>query len=652
VIVVIAATLSTPVAAQSQFQPDQATSPTHADIEAQDRLIAAQEALLNVYRCMFWIDVKVVSGGCSSGKPRQAATQPGSFQGTPTNQESMARQQLIGAQELLLNTMRCRFEIDTQIVPEGCSKSDQTPANMVTIHLPSAVPKGRCADLLADGVYDWERCAWRACELDENCNPQLSEATAQHLINLIWREVSAMGKPSRPPTNQLDPDDTFCTLEGVPASCYAGAEHHIHRIEGDLQTLLHETAHALVRNSSLPRYCDHTHDGGMHDETEDTICSHHDLFRCVADYLYQRYAGVDPAGVCGTTLRSQRPTTISKEGWSVWRETSSGLLVTSVEADFHTRSAPYEDSEAYLTVQCGEGDVSVFLDISEGVLTGQPSLQGRLQVAHVFLTPAELRSSAWPADFADRATFYDWEVSVDNTGAFMPDGHEEDFINTLTRSSWGGVAVVVWDSEDEIFGTFLFTSSDAERQIRPVTESCDWIWTQTSVEGDETTWSTNQGDYGLYAWTRVDRQNRPKPYQNAKAWLQVQCDAGELEVYMLVERDVGGRLNGQSLHSGRIPVSHVVLTEEEHLDTQRRAAVINTKSVQSFWGESTGNRGAFMPSELHEKFINNLADAKTRYIYLWVTNADGSQFGSFVFRSVNARPHVVPITEQCGWTWS
>ncbi len=651
-IAMLATVLPAPAVAQTQPQSDQAISPTHADIEAQDRLIAAQEALLNVYRCMFWIDVKVVPRGCDSGKPLQAATQPGSFQGTPTNQEAMARQQLIGAQEVLLNTIRCRFGIDTQIVPGGCSKSGQAPAKTVAISLHSSAPSGRCEDLLADGVYDWERCAWRGCELDEACNPQLSEATAQHLIELIWREVSVAGKSSRPPTNQLDPKDTFCTLENTPTSCYDPSEHHIHRIEGDLQTVLHETAHALVRDSSLSRSCDHTHDGSIHDEVEDTICSHHDLFRCVTDYLYQRYAGVEPAGVCGTTLRSQQPTTISKEGWKVWRQSSSGHLFTRVEADFHTRPQPYEDSKAYLGVQCINTDLDVYLDIGEGVFAERSDLQGRVRVAHVFLTPAELRSNDWPSDFSERATFYSWEVSSNRMTAFMPDGYEEDFINTLTRSGQGGVAVVVWDSEDEIFGTFRFISSDAKRQIRPVTESCDWTWTPAGTKGTETTWNTAQGDYGSYAWTRVDYQNRPEPYQNANAWLHVRCNTNELEVYLVVERDVGGRLNGQSLHNGRIPVSHVVLTEEEHHDTQHRTTVINTKSVQNLWSESISKRGAFMPSSLHETFINNIVALKDRYIYLWVTNADGNQFGSFIFRSVNARPHVVPITEQCGWTWS
>ena len=646
---VLTSHLVTPASAiaQPQSQTNQVTSPTRADIEAQDRLIAAQEALLNVYRCMFWVDIRVVTGGCDSAQPNQPATQPSLFAGIPTQQEAITRQQLINAQEILLNTMRCRFGIDTQIVPKGCSNSAQTQVGLTTIGLPATAPNGRCANLLADGVYGWERCAWRGCEFNEACNPQISEKTAQHLINLIWNEVATQGKPKQPPTNQLDPTDTFCTLDDEPVSCYVPSKHHIRRIEGDLQTVLHETAHALVTKSKLSRSCITTDN-----ETEDTICGHHDLFRCVADHLYQRYAGLAPAEVCGTTLQSQQPNTIKKQGWRVWREAASGRVLTSLTADFHTRPAPYKNSEAWLTVQCADGDVDIYLGIDEGALIGQPNLQGRVRVAHAFLPPADFIANDWLANFSERATFYNWKLSTDRTGAFIPDGHEEDFINTLVRSEFARVAVVVWNSKDETFGAFHFSSSDAQRQIRPVTEQCGWTWQQARATSNDTTWTTNHGNYGTYTSTRVDHQYRPEPYQSAQAWLNVQCNEGNLNVYLLLEHDVGGHLSGQAQHSGRIPVSHVVLTKAEHHDTQRRQAAIDAKSVYNFWGESNENRGAFMPAELHEDFINALVAPEARYAYLWVTNADGNQFGTFVFRSVNARPHVVPVTEQCGWTWS
>ena len=42
---------------------------TLRDIEARDKLIADQEALLNTYRCMFSVDTQVVPGGCLKGPP-------------------------------------------------------------------------------------------------------------------------------------------------------------------------------------------------------------------------------------------------------------------------------------------------------------------------------------------------------------------------------------------------------------------------------------------------------------------------------------------------------------------------------------------------------------------------------------------------------
>lgn len=40
--------------------------PTAEDLAVRDQLIANQEALLNVYRCMFHIDTEVVPGGCGT----------------------------------------------------------------------------------------------------------------------------------------------------------------------------------------------------------------------------------------------------------------------------------------------------------------------------------------------------------------------------------------------------------------------------------------------------------------------------------------------------------------------------------------------------------------------------------------------------------
>ena len=95
---------------------------TLEDIAVRDNLIAAQETLLNVYRCQFGLDVGAVSGGCTNGYPTQGYSQPGEFEGIPTSEDIAVRDRLIAVQEAVLNTYRCRFEfeIDTHITPEGC----------------------------------------------------------------------------------------------------------------------------------------------------------------------------------------------------------------------------------------------------------------------------------------------------------------------------------------------------------------------------------------------------------------------------------------------------------------------------------------------------------------------------------------------------
>ncbi len=103
---------------------------TRDDIAVRDNLIAAQESLLNIYRCQFGIDILAVPGGCTDGLPSQGFSQSAEFEGIPTLEDIEVRDRLIAVQESLLNTYRCRFdfEIDTHITPEGCpGQADSEP---------------------------------------------------------------------------------------------------------------------------------------------------------------------------------------------------------------------------------------------------------------------------------------------------------------------------------------------------------------------------------------------------------------------------------------------------------------------------------------------------------------------------------------------
>ena len=62
----------------------------------------------------------MVAGGCRGGTPVLPAEGPGVFAGSPSAEDIAVRDRLVTAQEALLNAYRCRFGIDTRIVPDGC----------------------------------------------------------------------------------------------------------------------------------------------------------------------------------------------------------------------------------------------------------------------------------------------------------------------------------------------------------------------------------------------------------------------------------------------------------------------------------------------------------------------------------------------------
>ena len=92
------------------------------DIAVRDQLIADQENLLNAYRCRFGADTHLVPGSC--GDPDTVA--PGAAPQNPTQQDIDARDSLIQNQEALLNTYRCRFDIDIHIVSGGCQVTEDS----------------------------------------------------------------------------------------------------------------------------------------------------------------------------------------------------------------------------------------------------------------------------------------------------------------------------------------------------------------------------------------------------------------------------------------------------------------------------------------------------------------------------------------------
>ena len=89
---------------------------------------------MNAYRCLFGVDTDVVLGVC----PNPDAISPGVAPENPTKQDIEVRDRLILSQEALLNSYRCRFDVDTERVPDGCEHRE--PAGTITIRLHHCMP--------------------------------------------------------------------------------------------------------------------------------------------------------------------------------------------------------------------------------------------------------------------------------------------------------------------------------------------------------------------------------------------------------------------------------------------------------------------------------------------------------------------------------
>ena len=448
-----------------------ADSPTVADVQARDRLIAAQEALLNTYRCRFNIDTQVVPGGCLGDQPARSEASPTPFTGTPTSHHIQVRDQLVSSQEALLNAYRCRFNIDTQVVPGGCVGDVPAPVNARDrIAVPQTAPSGRCADSISGGAYDWEECAWDGYWDDRTYNHSLADTEGQALVERIWAEVDTEGKPSDPPTSELVPAGSTCAQAvegGVIIACYQPEKHHIRRLDSFLQTLLHETAHALIALHPSVQAC-----RAHSDPHRYNTCVHNDIFRCVSDHLYVQYAGIPSAGVCGETPDTP-PAPSSVYSWDSFRP-SDGGLIAMVPAFVHTRRFPYEDSIDWLIVSCVEDNLVIFLSFEYGYLAGQYLLGDRIPVMHAFLPDAwfSWEDRRQREFLTSNRKLSHWGEFFNNHGAFLPSYQQVDFIDAAVNPNNDWLFVSVSNYDDSDFGTFLFSLDGANDHILPVIEKC------------------------------------------------------------------------------------------------------------------------------------------------------------------------------------
>lgn len=354
------------------------------------------------------------------------------------------------------------------------------PQKSVTITVPPEAPSGNCSDRVTLGPYSWERCAWLRYFEDGQHHRALSNEEAADLIQRIWEEVGVEGKPAQPPTSELVPAGSECakpTADGVIIGCYSPAQHHIRRLDSFNDTLLHELAHALVNGHPTIASC-----ARIINNEDYQDCVHNDIFRCVADYLYVHYAGIDSAGVCGTMPPSGAAPSAGtgtvcdeRECWHTYRS-SDGELVAYVDAHYVDRDFPYDNTWASLIVRCSRRfEVETFVTVESGYLAANVWTD-EISVVYIFI-PEEWRE--WDEDTRSRYTKENvysegWEESTANRSAFLSSGNAEDFLNEAVNAY--DLHLVVKNFDDSEFGRFSFNMEGAYEPIRAVTEECGWTW--------------------------------------------------------------------------------------------------------------------------------------------------------------------------------
>ncbi len=446
--------------------------PTVADIRARDNLVFAQESLLNSYRCRFGIDTGVVPGGCRDGKPARTVSQPPPFAGQPTALGVAERERLIYAQEWQLNSIRCRFGVDTVAVPDGCQQLDMAVnSSLQQIVVPSQAPSGRCASYITSSIYAWESdCAWGSYYTNQTYNYPLSDGEAAGLLRQIWEEVKVAGKPPNPPTAALVPSGTRCASGGI-IGCYNPATHHINRLDAFLRVLLHEAAHALIADHPTISACS-ARSGDAYQ-----TCVHNDLFRCVADHLYVAYGKIPTSGACGTvggsgTVTPQptpRPTSQPRPLNNRW--------VAGIADGNHYAAVEHALEDASLVVRCqaDSEDVEVFVVTDEQLWHPSTTKNGAYMVipADYWDMPDAARSSYR----SEHSVWVDWESSTIGKGIFASDYQTvEDLVNLLRLSElpeliiWSQIDVVGDESE-----AWIFPIQGAASHVDKVIDQCGWV---------------------------------------------------------------------------------------------------------------------------------------------------------------------------------
>ncbi|MCQ3806118.1 MAG: S-layer homology domain-containing protein [Acidimicrobiaceae bacterium] len=501
----------------------------------------------------------------------------------------------------------------------------------LSITVPVESPGGRCAAEISRGIYHWERCAWFDFRENPDYHTALSNEEAEELIQRIWDGVDVEGKPAEPPTSELVPAGSDCATvdsSGFIIGCYSRNDHHIRRLDSFNDTLLHEVTHALVSRHPTVSQCLQLASNDAYQ-----VCVHNDIFRCVADQLYVRYAGIPTAGVCGTTTTSTAGDA-AEAGW-VKRRASTGALYTYTDADWHNRGFPYQDDWATLVVRCSSAsELDVFLSFGSGYLGGD--LNRRTAVSHGFYP-----KGYWDWDEPTRDAYTDehavagrWYTASDNKGVFLPSVMIRSFVASALVQDF--VYLDVHRPYGGSFGAFNFDLTGAAPHIEAVVDECGGTpdpWYEYRNSRNELTVSVE-----------ADWHDRTSPYGRTIPTLNVTCrNNGETAVFLDID---SGFLAGQYHLDNRIPVEYVFFPNDWQSWTQtRRQQYFAEHKVVSNWFESSDNEAAFLPSILNESFLDAAGGDVT--LFMIVANYNDREFGRFLFDLPGLAEPLRRLTEEC-----
>ena len=362
------------------------------------------------------------------------------------------------------------YNDDGQTDPPQALAATTPAGSAVLIEVPDDAPEGRCAEHVSRGGYAWENCAWEPYRDNPEHNWAILDADADALIGLIWEEVEVEGKPASPPTSALVPANAAaaCAHGGVVMGCYDFNAHHITRSDAFTETLLHEVAHALMRDHPSIAEC-----GQAAFDSEFQRCNHNDVFRCVADHLFTEYAGIPTAGVCGTPEVSDDPACVTVfefvglvtscvvEGTSWFRieslDPDYSLTHSFLTSESNTFDHPHDADAPTLDIVCEDGSLSVFVDFDGQHVSGQQALGGRIPVYYE-------RDGSPPHSLENVL----WEESEHNEYAFAPD--PAAFAQSLAASS--KFTFTAWNHDDSLVGTIVFDTTGADTEVNRVLTAC------------------------------------------------------------------------------------------------------------------------------------------------------------------------------------